>query len=444
MNYLLRNRWLRRLGRLVWAVVALLLVLPLVACEPPSLDQVETQQIVILWHGFSGEEARALEALADRFNAENPWDIMLITEYQTDIPGKLRGMQKDRPDLVTTWPRDLPVYVATGGVEPLSLNSPELKAVWGDLLPMAQSLYTVDDVVYGAPLGLATYALYYNADWLADLGYDVTTAGWEDLRRTACAASDPARSQVGLAVPARASTFLAFLAASGSQVMMPDGMFGFSDELGQGAAALLKTILSGRCGAVYEDWRVGLERLGRGATAMVVESSQHRAEVEAIVQAGRNFRLNLAPLPGPEGPGPSLWYGPGFMMVAPYAGAPDTARQQATRRVLAWFLSEEAQRYWGDATTFIPVRESIVSESLKEAEQVPVANLDIQLWRLTLDAVTRETWTVWPAAADEITCRASLLRGLLAMQQEEADPRAYVETAVTACNIGAARPASAP
>ncbi len=440
MTYLLNGRW----RRLVWAAVAVLLILSVVGCEPPPLDLVETQEIVVLWHGFSGEEARALEALADRFNDENPWDIVLITEYQTDIPGKLQGLQESRPDLVTTWARNLPVYVATGSVEPLPLTAPELRPTWNDLLPMAQALYEMDGMEYGAPLGLATYVLYYNADWLADLGYDVETAGWEDLRRTTCAASDPARGRVGLAVPARASTFLAFLAASGSQVMTPEGMFGFSDEPGQGAAALLKTILSGRCGAVYEDWRTGLEHLGRGATAMVVESSQHRAEVEAAVQAGRNFRLSLAPLPGPKGPGPSLWYGPGLMLVAPATGVPDPEHQRASRRVLAWFLSKEAQRYWGDVTTFVPVRKSVVSEVLTEAEQVPVANLDIQLWRLTLDAVTRETWAVWPAAADDITCRASLLRGLLAMQEEDADPRAYVETAVTACNIGAARSSSDP
>ncbi|HHE71437.1 MAG TPA: hypothetical protein ENL34_04040, partial [Chloroflexi bacterium] len=96
MTYLLNGRW----RRLVWAAVAVLLILSIVGCEPPSLDLVETQEIVVLWHGFSGQEARALEALADRFNDENPWDIVLITEYQTDIPGKLQGLQESRPDLV--------------------------------------------------------------------------------------------------------------------------------------------------------------------------------------------------------------------------------------------------------------------------------------------------------------------------------------------------------
>ncbi len=55
---------------------------------------------------------------------------------------------------------------------------------------------------------------------------------------------------------------------------------------------------------------------------------------------------------------------------------------------------------------------------------------------LAAEAADRGTWVAWPPATNRITCRASLLRGLLALQDVDADSRAYVDAAVTACNTG--------
>ena len=59
---------------------------------------------------------------------------------------------------------------------------------------------------------------------------------------------------------------------------------------------------------------------------------------EEIILAGRNFPLGLAALPGLEGTGATLWYGPGLMV-----SAPEGTRQEAALNVLGWFFSPEAQ-----------------------------------------------------------------------------------------------------
>jgi len=411
----------------VLVAVALLLS----GCASLLPSSAPDRQIVVLWHTFTGSEAQALETLTDRFNAENPWHILLITEYQEQLLRKLREVPEGRPDLVTVWPEDLQTYVALDLVGAVPTLSPEIRAAWDDLLPMARSLYLSEGVPQALPLGLATYLAYYNVEWLGDLGYDASTASWEEFQRTVCAATDPLRGRIGVGVPARASVLLAFLAASGSAVVGEDGYYQFSDEEGRAAAALLQAVMAGDCGVVYQNWDKGLAQLSKSSMAVVVESSQRLPDVERAILTGRNFPLGISPLPGLAGPGKTLWYGPGLMV-----STPEGSRQIDALRVLSWFFSSEAQSTWGETTDYVPVRRSVIESALAEAELTTAMATETSLLRLTLAAADSESWIVWPPATDRMVCRASLLRALLAFQLEEADTDAYIDTAVTACNTG--------
>jgi ABC-type glycerol-3-phosphate transport system substrate-binding protein len=398
------------------------------------------REIVVLWHTFTGVEAKGLETLTDQFNAENPWGIVLITEYQERLLEKLRGAPEIRPDLVTIWPQDLQLYMLLGidGVSPM--QSPEMQEMWADVLPMARALYAVEGEPQALPLGLATYISYFNVEWLSDLGYTAATASWEDFRRTSCGATDPLRGQMGVGMPARASTLLAFLTASGSQIVGEDGYYHFADQEGRATASVLHTVVSGQCGLVYEDWDVGLSRLSKSSMAMIIESSEHLADIQYAIQKGRNFQLGISPLPGPESPGPTLWYGPGLMI-----SAPEGERSDAALKVMSWFFSVESQEYWGATTAYLPVRRSVIEAALGKAQQTTTASIETQLWSLTLAAADDSSWVSWPLATNRITCRASLLRGLLALQNIDADAPAYIDTAVTACNTGVShRPLPTP
>ncbi len=429
VNGILQNGALARFRRRVGMIVVLALLTALAG----GCDMVPEQerQILVLWHTLTGAEATALEVLTDQFNAENPWRLVLVTEFQDNLLEKLQGVPDHRPDLITLWSADLAAYVALGMVGAVPSQSAEIQKSWPDILPMAGALYQSNGVPQALPLGLATYLSYSNSEWLGDLGYDAAEATWDDFRRTACAATDPTRGQIGVGMPARSSIFLAFLAASGSQIVGTDGYYAFADVPGHEAAALLKTVLSGNCGLAYEDREVGIARLGRSSMAMIVESSESLLQIEQAILSGRNFDLAINPIPGPDGPGVTLWYGPGLMVTAP-----DVARQEAALQAMTWFLSPEAQRTWGATTRYLPIRRSVIESELEEVEQTPAGALSAELWSLALDAADQGTWVAWPQATNRITCRASLLRGLLSLQNPEADTVAYVDTAVTACNTG--------
>ena len=411
-------------------VVVVFLTTLVAGCEvfPPEIPTPAEKQIIVLWHSFANAESEALQTLTDRFNDENAQDIVLITEYQEDILTKLAGtVQENHPDLAIIWPKDLQTYIQNGLIGAAPALSPDVRRGRADLLPMAEALYTVNGTMQALPLGLVTYLMYYNVDWLSDLGYDPATATWDDFRRTTCAATDPLRGQIGLGLPAHPSALLALLTSSTSEITRPDGYYNFADDAGLQTANTINEILGGGCGIVYDDLGEGAVRLSHSSLAMMLESSMRLMDVDQAVAEGRNFRLDVSPLPGPTGPGPTLWYGPGMVVVAP-----EGVRRETALNVLGWFFSVDAQTIWSTTTDYLPVRRSLLEARLAEEP----ASVEASLLNLTLSTADNTTWVAWPRQTNYMACRASLLRGLLSLKEGTLDPGAYIGIAVTACNTG--------
>jgi ABC-type glycerol-3-phosphate transport system substrate-binding protein len=400
------------------------LVIGLTGCALLPVGVVE-KQIVVLWHNFTGVEAEALQSIADAFNAENSWDLILIPEYQQDLFDKVQVSPDSRPDLITVQIEDLPAYLSQGLIGARPGQSSNFMRYREDMLPMAAALYTVDGVMRALPLGMQTYVMYANREWLLDLGYPVEGASWQDLRRVACAATELQGGQVGLGIPAQPASLMAFLTASGSQIVDAEGFYAFADQPGLATADLLYELLAGECAVVYNDWDTGSKRLSKSSMAMIVESSRYLNEVERAVAKGRNFLLSVSVFPGPDGTGSSLWFGPGLAVVSSNA-----EREENALRVLDWFYAEQAQQYWSQQTAYLPVRRSLIEDELSVSE----SSTRSQLLEVVLDADSRGSWVRWPIFTNRMACRASLLRTLLLIGDKDSQPRDYINTTVTACN----------
>lgn len=405
-------------------IVGLILLGGLAGCLPLPTEK-EEKQIVVLWHNFSGAEAEALQSLADNFNAENSWNLILITEYQQNLFDKVQVAPDSRPDMITIRPEDLPAYISLD----LIGAGPEQSAVFRqsqhDLLPMAASLYEVNGVIKALPLGMQTYVMYANKEWLLDLGYPIEGASWQDLQRVACAATELQGGQVGLGIPAQPGSLMAFLTASGSQIVDDGGMYTFADQQGLATADLLYEMLAGECAVVYNDWDIGPLRLSKSSMAMIVASSKYLNEVEDAVAKGRNFSLRVSALPGPNGAGSSLWFGPGLAVVRS-----NTEREENALHVIDWFYAAETQEQWSQLTLYLPTRRSLIEDELN-------AGVDVtrnQLLEVVLEADSRGSWVSWPLFTNRMACRASLLRALLFLGERDTQPRDYINTAATACN----------
>jgi ABC-type glycerol-3-phosphate transport system substrate-binding protein len=402
----------------------LIVLIGLAGCIPLPTDKVE-KQIVVLWHNYVGVEAEALQSIADTFNAENKWNLVLITEYQQDLFNKVQVAPDSRPDLVTIQPEDLPAYMALGLIGAGPEQSTVFRQDQDDMLPMAAALYKVDGVMRALPLGLQTYVMYANREWLLDLGYPLENASWQDLQRVACAATELQGGQVGLGIPARPASLLAFLTASGAQIVDEDGFYTFADQQGLATADLLYELLAGECAVVYNDWDIGPVRLSKSSMAVIVESSNSLKEIEDAVAKGRNFFLSVSALAGPTGTGSSLWLGPGLAIVSS-----DANREENALRVMDWFYGKNAQELWSQQTAYLPTRRSMIEDELSTGEN-PARNL---LLEVVLETDSRGSWVSWPLFTNRMACRASLLRAMLFLGERDSEPRAYINTAATACN----------
>lgn len=414
-----------------------ILALTLNGCVPAQVARSGDRQIIVLWHGLQGAKAQAIQALSDQFNAEHGRRILLITEYQKDIPAKLAATTPEhRPDLVVVWPEDLEGYLRDAESAPDAGWVSEIER--GDLLPMAKALYTVDGRLHALPLGLVTYLLYYNTDWLSDLGYNLQQATWQDFRRAACAATDPQLGHIGVGFPGRASILMAFLTSGGSPIVGDDGRYIFDDTTGAATVNVLHTIVGDTCGILYEPAEVGVQQLSNSGMAMLVESSLQLEDIERAISEDRNFVLDVTTLPVPPGPEVSpngqsatLWYGPGLLSIAP-----EGPRRAAARAALAWFYSPTAQMLWYNETRYLPARASLIADLRAESD----SPAQTALFDLTLTAAEEGSWIAWPRYTNLLPCRAALLQGLLFLG-DDFDPAAYLEEAVATCNAPFRAPA---
>jgi ABC-type glycerol-3-phosphate transport system substrate-binding protein len=140
--------------------IALLLLLILVTgCRQETESGTRLSGRVILWHGWSPEETAVLEDALLEFHEINP-DVQVIELAL--LPDELRdrfvqaGLEGTGPDLLigsSAWIQQL---VEAGLIR--SVGAEQLGPAYGQ----SRRAVTYQERIYGLPLSLAPYALYYN------------------------------------------------------------------------------------------------------------------------------------------------------------------------------------------------------------------------------------------------------------------------------------------
>jgi multiple sugar transport system substrate-binding protein len=375
-------------------IFTLLLVLPLIGmaviscCPTPSKEDIvptrhprydvevygdlgsvdPRDQVVVLWYPYTGGREELLLALMDEFNVSNEWGIAIIGEYggvsdilYDRVLGRVESGQL--PEVVVAEQHQVAAFATVDASVALDPYVENWK--WGytrteldDFFPIAladERIPQFDDW-YGWPLYLSMEVLYYNEDWLVELGYTGPPETWEEFAEVACAASDSDAGTYGYEFSVKASTFVDMLLNHGGQMVDEDiETYAFDGEEGMATITFIQELLSGEC-AVLKVERFGARTdFSTGKVLFTIGSTSDLPYYRRSVVEGAGFNWSISHLPTTL-PRPKVYVeGPSFSLLR---STPE--RQLAAWLFLKWFTEPEQQARWAWTFSALPVRPSAV------------------------------------------------------------------------------------
>jgi len=436
-------------NRLALLVIAVVLLAALTSCRPahtpsPSEPSGHVEhlnpegQVVTFWYRSRSHE-EALLALIDEFNATNEWNIVVRAEYAGDslaIHDRiLSGIAADRvPDLSLADADQAAVYAAQGALVDLTPYIQSEK--WGfdrlereDLFPFVLQAALLPGLQgrYIFPFDRSMDVLYYNKDWLNELGYDQPPYTWEEFEGMACAAANAEAGTYGYEFSVDAATFVAMLANRGGRMLAEDAAaYTFGDERGLETLTFLQGLLDSGCATREQRWAGDEADFAAGRVLFIIDSTSLLASYHRAVAAGAGFKWSVAAMPTTLD-APTMGIQRDGLLL--FRSSPE--RQLAAWLFVRWLGEPQQQAIWAQASGRLPVRAS-TEELLQEdfAANPPYA---------TAFAFLHHDIAAEPGVAGYDVCRRRIEEMLTAVAGG-ADPAEQLEQAVQVCNtsLGAA------
>ena len=346
---------------------------PAAAANP--FDNVDpTGQTVVFWHPQTGPKQEALDKIVADFNSTNEYGITVQAEYQgaySDIFNKMLGVLNtpDAPTLVTAYQNQAATYQIADSlidINPL-LNSTK----WGlseadqkDFFPgfFQQDVFpTYDNQRLGFPPNRSMEVLYYNMDWLKELGYDAPPTTHDQFKEMACkAAQQPyskatAEGSMGYELSIDASRFASWTFAFGGNVYdYNTNQYTYDSKAAQDAWSFLQDLFTNKCAAVVTESYGDQTDFGTGKLLFAVGSSSGLPFYQQSVDEGAKFNWSVGAIPHTTSKPVMNIYGSSISI-------PKTTPEQelAGWLFLKYFTSPDVQAEWAKASGYFPVRESV-------------------------------------------------------------------------------------
>ncbi len=344
---------------------------------------------VTYWHNRPQQDQDLLQGMLDDFSKANPYGITAHAEIAgaayPDVYNKVNAAIQagQPPDLSVAYQNQAAFYRSQGAIIDLTpfLTSPKYGLSQEDLKDYFQSFLDSDQnpQYRGERLGFPTQrsmdVLYYNADWLKQLGYDGPPQDWKTWEEAACKARDSGQGKSGWAVQHDASTFAAVLFGHGGQLLAADGQsYVFNSPAGVESLAMMQRLFKNKCATeVPTSERFGEQnRFGAGQALFTLGSSSALPFYQQAVAGGGSFSWSIAMPPYTGQPAIDL-YG---ASVSVYKTTPE--RELAAWLVLKYLGERPQTTKWAATTGYLPVRQSakqdVVNAYRNDAKWGPVAD----------------------------------------------------------------------
>ena len=331
-------------------------------------------QTIVYWHQHSRGREEALMEIVDEFNKTNEWGITVQAEYQGgygDIFNKMLGVLNtdDAPNIVVAYQNQAATYqLADGLVDMTSLvDSPK----WGlteedkaDFFPgfYNQDIFpTYNDARLGFPPNRSMEVMYYNEDWLKELGYDAPPATPEEFKEMACKAaktpfsSATAEGSMGYELSIDASRFASWTFARGGDVFdYNTSKYAYDSQEAQDAMSFIQDLFNEGCATIVTERYGDQTDFGAGKLLFTVGSSSGLPYYKKAVSEGANFNWSVAPIPHTTGEPVQNIYG---ASVSIPKSTPE--KELAAWLFIKYYTSPDVQAKWAKASNYFPVRKSV-------------------------------------------------------------------------------------
>jgi len=341
-----------------------------------AVEQVDPKgQRIRFWHQHTRDRKDALEGLIQEFNRTNPHGIELKPEYAGrygDIYNKMiAGLRTGEvADLIVAYQNQAVTYTIAGGLVDLQVyvDSPK----WGlteeekkDFFPS----FFRQDVARGMRLGFppnrSMEVMYYNEDWLKELGFDAPPTTWAQFKEMACAASKKpfsnclsAGDAIGYQLSVDTSRFAAMVFSRGGRLVDQEGTaYTFDTPEARETLSFLQDLFNDNCAQLVAERYGDQVDFGSGALLFSIASSSGLPFYKMVVEEGAKFRWSIAPLPHAGKTPVQNIYGASLSI-------PKTTpeRQLAAWLFIKWFTAPKQQARWAKASNYFPVRKSVASQ----------------------------------------------------------------------------------
>ncbi|NLE46643.1 MAG: extracellular solute-binding protein [Chloroflexi bacterium] len=332
-----------------------------------------TGEVVTYWHFQTGAHEQVLLDLVDRFNRSNQWGITVLAESQGSS-AELRsrvfsGIASGRlPSMAAAHPAEALSYAYQDAVVPLTpyvysrrwgYTDVELRDFYPGILISGYAPQL--DARFGWPFYRSMDVLYYNQDWLVELGYDGPPETWERFTEMACAAARQRFSNakgrgttLGYEYAWSSEQFIASLFSHGGD--MTDGIgtrYVFGGPEGVAALSLQRELTAQECAHAVITPDQDEANFGSGWTLFTLAPVHYVPQYTQLVERGAGFEWSVQ-FPPYAGSRPRMRsHGPGHSIFA------NTPKNQLAAWLFIRWMSEPAQQAeWVTGTSYLPVRAS--------------------------------------------------------------------------------------
>ncbi len=348
------------------------------AAETNPYDSVDPSgQTVTFWHQHTQERETALQEIVAEFNETNEWGITVQAEYQGsygDIFNKMLGVLNtpDAPDLVVAYQNQAATYQLADALADMTpmVNSEK----WGiseedqaDFFEgfWAQDIFpTYGNARLGFPPNRSMEVLYYNIDWLNELGFDGPPTTPEEFKEMACAATEQpfskatAEGSIGYQLSIDASRFASWTFAFGGDVYDYNAnQFTYDSQAAVEAMTFLQDLFNSGCAALVTEAYGDQTDFGAGRLLFTVGSSSGLPFYRQAAEEGAGFEWSVAAIPHTT-PDPVM------NIYGASVSIPKTTPESELAAFLfvKYYTSPEIQARWVEASQYFPVRASVAGE----------------------------------------------------------------------------------